>query len=419
MAANTQMKIQAFLAKLNFVKMPAPLRRRVFVIGVGVIVLLLVGYGFLPKAVIVDIAPATRGTFRVTIEEEGRTRVKDRFVVSAPVAGYLRRITLEVGDRVQKGGKVASLAPLGSTVLYPRSRAEAEAAVSASQASYDAAKERALAAAADAAYARERWERMQKLAANGYISKDDRDQAETENKKAEANRLSAEAAVAAAKADLEQALSILRYAAARGGKDTSEDILLRAPVNGTVLKLHRESEGVVNLGEPLLDIGNPRSLEVRADVLSSDAVRIKPGMTVLFERWGGDATLQGRVRVVEPAGFTKVSSLGVEEQRVLVIIDLTSPPEVWERLGDGYRLDATFVVWEGTNVLQVPASALFRKGEGWAVFVVAGRRARMREMEVGRRNGLQAEVLSGIEEGEIVVTHPDDSIRDSVKIKPR
>lgn len=419
MAKNIQMKIRALLAKLNFVNMNPPVRRRVFVIAVGAAVLLLIGYGFLPKAVIVDVAAASRGTLRISIEEEGRTRVKDRFVVSAPVPGFLRRITLEVGDQVQKGKRVAALEPLGSTVLYPRSRAEAEAAVNAAQAAYNAAKEKALAATADAAYARERWVRLQKLAEGGYISKDDRDQAEAEHKKAEANRLSAEAAVAAAQADLEQALSVLRYSTERGSGNTREDVIVRAPVNGSILKIHRESEGVVNAGDPLLDIGNPHSLEVRAEVLSSDAVRIKPGTVVLFERWGGEAALQGSVRVVEPAGFTKISSLGVEEQRVLVIIDLTSPPKVWERLGDGYRLDATFVVWEGKDVLHVPASSLFRKGEGWAVFAVEGKRARIRDVEIGRRNGLQAEVLSGISEGEVVITHPDDSIRAGVKIKPR
>jgi len=419
MAMNMLSKVKTLPAKLNFVNMSPPLRRRVFVIAVGVAVMLLVGYGFLPKAVIVDVAAASRGTLRVSIEEEGRTRVKDRFVVSAPVPGFLRRIVLEVGDQVRKGERVAALEPLGSTVLYPRSRAEAEAVVNAAGAAYNAAKEKAIAATSDAAYVRERWVRMQKLAESGYISKDERDQAEAENKKAEANRLSAEASVAAAQADLEQTRSVLRYSTERGSGNTREDVIVRAPVSGSVLKIQRESEGVVNAGDPLLDIGNPRSLEVRAEVLSSDAVRIKPGTVVLFERWGGETTLQGRVRVVEPAGFTKISSLGVEEQRVLVIIDLASPPEVWERLGDGYRLDTTFVVWEGKDVLQVPASALFRKGEGWAVFAAEGKRARTRNVEIGRRNGLQAEVLSGISEGEVVITHPDDSIREGVKIKPR
>jgi HlyD family secretion protein len=399
--------------------MNAQTRRRVFVVAVGVIVLGAVVYGLLPKPVAVEVAKAARGPLRVTVEEEGRTRVKDRFVLSAPVAGYLRRITLDVGDTVKKGDRVAALEPLGSTVIYPRSRAEAEAAVNAAQATYDAAKERAHAATADAEYARERAGRMIKLAADGYISKDDLDQAEAESKKAEANRLSAEAAVSAAKAELEQAMSVLRYSAAGELGDTVENVIVRAPVSGSVLKLHRQSEGVVNSGEPLLDIGNPGDLEVKIEVLSADAVKLGRGTPVVFERWGDDRPLEGHVRTVEPSGFTKISSLGVEEQRVNVIVDFTSPFEVWRRLGDGYRLDTTFIIWEGKDVLQVPASAVFRRGDNWALFTVENRRARLREVEIGRRNGLAAEIVKGVAEGTVVITNPDDNIKDGVKVKAR
>jgi HlyD family secretion protein len=190
-------------------------------------------------------------------------------------------------------------------------------------------------------------------------------------------------------------------------------------VSGRVLKVHRESEGVVNAGEPLLDVGNPGSIEVKVEVLSADAVKIRKGTPVLFERWGGDTPLEGTVQVVEPSGFTKVSSLGVEEQRVLVIIDITSPPGTWQRLGDGYRLEASFIIWEGKEVLQTPASALFRVGDGWAVFTVVNRRARLRAVEVGHRNGLTAEILSGLTEGEMVITNPDDSIRDGMRVRLR
>jgi HlyD family secretion protein len=399
--------------------MTAQTRRRIFVISVGVVVAAAVVYGFLPKPVAVDVSRAHRGPLRVTVEEEGRTQVRDRFVVSAPVAGYLRRITLDVGDDVRKGAPVASLAPLGSTVIYPRSRAEADAAVTAAQAALDAAKEKARAAEADAKYASERWTRIRALAEQGYISTDDRDLADSDNKKAGANRLSAEAAVSAARADLEQALSVQRYAIAGQNHDPREAVLARSPVSGTVLKLHRQSAGIVNSGEPLLDIGDPRKLEVKVDVLSADAVKLHPGTRVVFERWGGDRNLEGRVRVVEPAGFTKVSSLGVEEQRVNVLVDLTSPFEVWKRLGDGYRLDATFIVWESPDVLQVPASSLFRKGDGWALFVVDKGRAKMVPVEIGRRNGLSAEIVKGLTEGETVVAHPDDQVRDGVRVKAR
>ncbi|NTW57755.1 MAG: efflux RND transporter periplasmic adaptor subunit [Nitrospirae bacterium] len=399
--------------------MTAQTRRRIFIISVGVIVLAAVVYGFLPKPVAVDEATARRGQFRVTVEEEGRTRVKDRFVVSAPVSGYLRRIALEVGDTVSKGQKVALLDSLRSTVLDPRSRAEAEAAVAAARAALDAAREKARAATADDEYARERQSRMTKLAEDGYIAKDDLDQALAEAKKAEALRLSADAAVVAANADLERARTALGYSAAENQGRAAETVVMRAPVGGKVLKLHRESEGVVSAGEPLLDIGNPHSLEVKVEVLSADAVKLKQGTSVLFERWGGDRPLTGKVQVVEPAGFTKVSSLGVEEQRVNVIVEFTSPAGVLQNLGDGYRLDSSFVIWEEKDVLQVPASALFRKGDGWALFTVENKRAHLREVAVGHRNGLSAEILSGVPEGAFVIVHPDDTVRDGVRVRAR
>lgn len=400
--------------------MNAQQRRRIFVIAVGLIVLIAVGYGFLPKPAQVETAKAARGPLRVTVEEEGRTRVKDRFVLSAPVPGYLRRIELAAGDIVRKGQPAASLEPLRSTVLDPRSRAEAEATVEAAQASLNAAREKARAAAADTDYARERLSRLRKLAEKDYIAKDDLDQAEAEAKKSEALRLSSDAAVTAAQADLDRARSALRYYATGGTNAADrETVIVRSPVSGRVLKLHRESEGVVGAGEPLLDIGDPGSLEVKAEVLSADAVKLKEGTPVVFERWGGDRRLEGRVRTVEPAGFTKISSLGVEEQRVNVIVDFTSADEVWRRLGDGYRLDATFIVWEGKDVLQVPASALFRRGEGWALFTVVNKRAKLVDVEIGRRNGLAAEIVKGIAEGALVITNPDDNITDGAKVKLR
>ncbi|HSQ78251.1 MAG TPA: HlyD family efflux transporter periplasmic adaptor subunit [Nitrospirota bacterium] len=399
--------------------MKAQTRRRVFVVTVGVLVTLALVYGFMPKPLTIDAVAARRGPLRVTVEEEGRTRVKDRFVVSSPVPGYLRRIDLEVGDTVSKGRQIAVLEPLRSTVLDPRSRAEAEASAASAKAVLAAAKEKARAAAADAEYARERNIRMKKLAEGGFISRDDLEQSDSEAKKAEATRLSAEAAVTAAQADLERAQSVLRYSAAEHEPGSGKAVVVRSPVSGRVLKLHRESEGVVNSGDPLADIGNPRLLEVKAEVLSADAVKIGKNTPVVFERWGGDKPLSGRVRVVEPAGFTKISSLGVEEQRVLVIVDFTSPVEVWEGLGDAYRLDTSFIIWEGKDVLQAPASALFRKGEDWALFTIENKRAHLRTIEVGHRNGLAAEILAGLKEGEMIVAHPDDQVKDGARVKVR
>ena len=399
--------------------MKPEVRRRVLVVTVGFLVAIALVYGFMPKPLTVDAVTARRGPLRVAVEEEGRTRVKDRFVVSAPVPGYLRRVDLEVGDVVSKGRQIAVLEPLRSTVLDPRSRAEAEASAASAEAVLGAAKEKARAATADAEYARERNIRMKKLSEGGFISRDDLEQSDSEAKKAEATRLSAEAAVTAAQADLERAQSVLRYSAAEHTQSNEKAVVVRAPVSGRVLKLHRESEGVVNSGDPLVDIGNPHLLEVKAEVLSADAVKIRKNTPVVFERWGGDKPLSGRVRVVEPAGFTKISSLGVEEQRVLVIVDFTSPVEVWEGLGDAYRLDTSFIIWEGKDVLQAPASALFRKGEDWALFAIENKRARLRTVEVGHRNGLSAEILSGLKEGEMIVAHPDDQIKDGARVKVR
>jgi HlyD family secretion protein len=398
--------------------MTAQTRRKVFVITVGAIVIIALVYGFIPKPLPVDIALVSRGPLRVTIEEESRTRVRDRFVISAPVQGFLRRIELDVGDRVERGRQVAVLDPTRSTVLDPRSRAEAEAAVSAAQAALETAKERAVAAAADAKYSHQRLNRAQELFSGGFVSRDDFEQADAAAKRADAVRDSANAAVNSAKADLDRAESVLRYSGARP-RGSAASVVVRSPVAGSVLKLHRQSEGVVSGGEPLLDVGDPGNLEIKSEVLSTQALKINSGMRVLFERWGGRQELEGRVRIVEPAGFTKVSSLGVEEQRVLIIMDFTSPPEVWQALGDGYRLDVVFLIWEGSSVLQVPESALFRKGEDWAVFTIENNRAKMRDVDIGRRNGIAAEILEGLSEGTAVITHPDDTIREGVKVKLR
>jgi HlyD family secretion protein len=393
--------------------------RWIVVTSIAAAVVFAIVYGFMPKPVTVDIAKAARGPMMVTVEEEGRTRVKERYVISAPVAGFLRRIERDVGDPVKKGQTVAELEPLRSAVLDPRSRAAAEAAVSAAKAALRAADEIVRARDADAEYAKANAARSGKLYASGYISKDAMDQSESEEKRTRASLLSAEAAAEAARSELDKARTSLGYSAADQAVVRGKVVAVRSPVDGRVLKVHHESEGTVNPGDPLIDIGDPAGLEVKAEVLSEDAVKIKPGMTVLFERWGGDANLSGRVRVVEPAGFTKISSLGVEEQRTLVIADIAAPPGSAQRLGDGYRVDARFVIWEGKNVLQVPASALFRKGDGWEVFVIRNKRARLRPVQVGQRTGLTAEIVAGLSEGEEVITHPDDSISEGTRIRPR
>lgn len=395
------------------------LRRKLWIAGIFLVVVLAVLYGFLPRAEQVDFTEVTRGPLQVTIEEEGRTRLKDRFTLSAPTAGYMRRPAARVGDPVKRGEALVALEPLRSQPLDPRSRAEAEAVVSAAMASLAAALEKERAAAADADYMEKRLARIAALFAKGSVAKDQLDQTDAEAGKARAAQRSAKAAVDVARSELERAKTTLQNftPAQRAGKNGTVE--LTSPVNGSVLRIYRESEGAVQAGEPLVEIGNPGSLEVRVEVLSSDAVRIRPGMAVLFKRWGRDEPLEGRVRRVEPAGFTKISSLGVEEQRVLVIADITSPIEMWRVLGDGYRLEAHFVVWEGKNVMQVPTSALFRAGKGWAVFIEENGRARRRDVEIGQRTGLTAELLSGLKEKERVVAYPDDAISDGTRIQQR
>ena len=395
------------------------LRRKLWVTAIILIIILAIFYGFLPRTQEVDLVRLTRGPLQVTIEEEGRTRLKERFVISAPTAGYVRRIEAKVGDPVRKGETVAVLEPLRSQALDPRSRAEAEAVVSAAAASLAAAMEKERAATADADYIETRLVRITALYSRGSVAKDQLDQTDSEAKKARAVQRSAKAAVDVARSELERAKTTLQNFAPvqRTGKNNTVEVT--SPVSGAVFRIYRESEGTVHVGEPLMDIGNAGNLEVRVEVLSSDAVRIRSGMTVLFKRWGRDEPLAGRVRRVEPAGFTKVSSLGVEEQRVLVIVDITSPPEMWRVLGDGYRLEAHFVVWEGQDILQVPTSALFRSGKEWSVFVEENGKAHRRAVEIGQRTGLTAQILSGLKENERVVAYPDDAISDGARIRGR
>ena len=394
-------------------------RRTLSVSIIIIVVILATGYGLIPGAIDVDLVNVFRGPLQVTIEEEGRTRLKERFVISAPTSGVMQRIDAKVGDPVQKGQAVAVLEPLRSQALDPRSLAETEASVSAATAALKASREKERAAAADADYLEKKLERITNLHASGYVAKDQFDQAASEVKKAQAVRLSAEAAVNVARFELDRTRVALQSFTSIKNSESHHIIYIPSPITGAIFRIHRESEGTVGAGEPLMDIGNAENLEVRVEVLSSDAVRIKKGTPVLFKRWGGDEPLSGAVRIVEPAGFTKISSLGVEEQRVLIIADILSEPDKWRALGDGYRLEAHFVVLEAKDVLQVPNSALFRSGKDWAVFASDKGKALKRLVEVGQRNGFTAEILSGIHENDKVIAHPDEAISDGTRIQYR
>jgi len=395
------------------------LKRKMIISAIGVIIAAAVIYGFLPGTVPVDVAQVKRGPMQVTIEEQGKTQVKDRFVITAPVTGYMRRIDVKVADSVEKGSQVAFLEPLRSQDLDARSSDEANKAVAAAQALLNAAQEGEGAARAGAEYAASRLVRFKGLYERGAIAKDAYEQAQTEAVRTGAVHRSAVSEVEAARSALDKARIMLKSYADHTAGVALHILAVYSPVKGQVLRIYRQSEGAVNMGDPIMDVGHPGSLEVRVEVLSSDAVKIRKGTPVSFERWGGETPLAGKVRVVEPAAFTKVSSLGVEEQRVVVLVDITTPAENWQRLGDGYRLEASFIVWEGPDVLQVPAGAVFRSGKGWAVFVADKGKARQRAIGIGHRTGTTAQIVSGLKEGEMVITHPDDAVTEGARVEPR
>ena len=396
--------------------MPAGRFKGMFILAT--LVALAIAWGFWPRPVLIESGEVERRLLRITVEEEARTRVIDRYVLYAPVAGYLRRIELDVGDPVSMGAALAVLDPLRPTVLDPRTRAEAEARVAAARAALRRAESARQQAEAEAELAAEEFQRREDLLARQLISRSEFDQARSRMRAMEALRAAAGSAVEVARFDLEGAQAALQYSAVADGDAPVETVPVRSPVDGRILKVLQESAGVVAAGQPLLEVGDPRRLEVEVELLSSDAVRIAPGGRVLFERWGGAEVLEGVVRTVEPSGFTKISALGVEEQRVLVIVDFSSPPETWTGLGDGYRVEAKFIVWEREDALTVPASALFRRDDGWAVFVVEGERARLRPVKLGPGSGLLTEVVEGLSPGDVVVLHPDDTLDDGVRVAP-
>ena len=396
-----------------------PSARTFALVSFSLLVVAALIFGFMPRPILVDTAEVSRGALVVTVEEEGRTRVIDRYVMSAPVAGFARRIQLDVGDQVSKGDVLLELEPLRSDVLDPRRRAEAEARVQASSAARAGASQNVAAARADAEFAARELARKEKLRADRTISEDELDRARARARSAAANLRSAEFAVDVAQHELEAAETALVYSAAAKGEGPQEMVPVSSPVDGSVLAVIRESEGVVDSGQALIEIGDPAALEVEVDVLSEDAVKIEPGARVEFHRWGGEHPLNGVVRIVEPTGFTKISALGVEEQRVLVISDIVSPRAEWTRLGDGYRVEAAFILWQDDDVLKTPSSALFRQGTDWAAYVLEDGRARLRRVDIGRRSGLEVQVLDGLASGARVIVHPGDDVTDDVRVRAR
>ncbi|OFW13474.1 MAG: hypothetical protein A3F70_11065 [Acidobacteria bacterium RIFCSPLOWO2_12_FULL_67_14] len=389
-------------------------RRRLW-IGVAVVGVLL-AVAFWPTPVEVDVAPVTRGPLVVTVDEEGRTRVRERFVVAAPVTGRLLRIALEPGDRVRQGDTIARIQPEPPALLDARTRAEAQAAVESARAALGRARADEQRAAAALAQAERELARARRLAEAGVVPAQDLDLREAETRLARETASAAGFAVRAATADLRRADARLMPASGASG---AAAVPVRAPADGVILRRLRESETLVPAGEPLVEIGDPADLEFVVDLLSTDAVRVQEGARAIIEQPGASATLEARVRRIEPGGFTKISALGVEEQRVNVILEPANGSAEEAALGDAYRVDVRIVLWEAADVLKVPTSALFRDGEAWAVYVVADGRARLTRVELGQQTGREAEVLSGLDQGARVIVHPADVVVGGTHVSPR
>jgi HlyD family secretion protein len=379
---------------------------------------LLIVIGLWPKPLPVETAAVARGVLAVTVDEEGMTRVKNHYVISSPVAGQLQRIDWKPGAVVEAGRTVlATLETKGADLLDARGEAQARAQVQAATARREFAAAQRESAKAAAALAVQERDRQRTLRTAGSVSQQELDAAETRAVVAAQDARAAEFALQVAEFELAQAEAVLLRGQPAGADARGEPLIITSPVSGRVLRVFQESERTVPAGFPLVEVGDPADLEARIEVLSRDGVAIRPGARVQLEQWGGGEPLAARVRLVEPAAFTKISALGVEEQRVYVIVDLTEPLEKRPTLGDAYRVEARIVTWEGQSVLKVPAGALFQRGDGWQTYVMEGSKARRRNLKVGHSNGLETEVLEGLREGERVIVYPGDKIADGVRVR--
>ena len=390
-------------------------KRNKIALGVALVALaLLVAWALRPQPVAVETAEVTRGAFEQTVSDDGQTRVRDRFVIAAPLAGHAERIQLEVGDPVKQGQIVAELMPTAPAFLDARTQRELRERIGAAEAQLARARAETLKAQAQRDQARADRDRQIRLSKEGFLSQTAREQAELSLRTAERALDAARFAEEAARHDLAQArAAFTRYESGAPAAKWP----VTSPVAGVVLKVTQKSEGAVMLGAPLMEIADPRSLEAVVDVLSQEAVAIRPGMPARLELGQGVTPLAARVRLVEPAAFTKVSALGVEEQRVNVVLDFAEPLDKVQTIGDGFRVEAHVVVYREENVLKVPVGALFREGAGWAVFALDGERARKRAVKVARRNSAEAMLEEGLKPGERVVVYPSDALKEGSRVE--
>jgi HlyD family secretion protein len=399
-------------------------RRRLPLLG-GILLVALIVVGLWPRAIPVEVATVSRGRLIVTVDEEGMTRVRRRYVVSAPVAGQLRRIDWKAGALVEAGKTgLAVLEPSGADFLDTRSLAQAEARVRAAEAALEAAaaqRERARSAAK--MFAAD-FERVKTLRQEKVLSAQEFDLAMMRAETAAQDVRASEFGVKVAEFELQQARALLTRGqpapphSGRKAPGAAEPLIITSPVNGRILRVFQESARVVPAGFALMEVGDLADLELRIEVLSRDGVAITPGARVMLEQWGGVEPLTARVRHVEPSAFTKISALGVEEQRVYVVADFVDPLEKRPTLGDSYRVEARIVTWENPNALRAPAGALFQRGGTWRTFAIDGGRARLISVKVGRSNGVDTEVLDGLREGQRVVVYPGDKVQDGTRVRP-
>ncbi len=381
----------------------------------------LVWWAFVPSAVEVDLARVERGDLSVTVDHEGKTRIRERYVVSSPLAGRLLRIELHSGDSLRaRKTLLAAIEPSEPALLDARALAEAEARVKGAEAARERAVPQLRSTQASYELAEINLGRIRKLYERGSATHQELDDAEHRLRVAHEDARAAQFAARIADFELELArAALVRTRPASAGEPDAGRFEIRAPVDGRVLRVFQESELVVSAGTRLLEVGDSTDLEVEVDVLSEDAVKVRPGAEVILEHWGGDAPLRGRVRIVEPSAFTKTSALGVDEQRVNVLIDIIDPPARRPTLGDAFRVEARIVIWEGKDVRKIPAGALFRVAGGWAVFLFERGKARLRLLRIGHDNGLETEVLDGLREGDRVILHPSDRIKDGLSVVGR
>ncbi len=389
------------------------IKRALMVAFVAAVVAMVV-MAWMPKPLPVETAEAVTGSLTVDVVEDGRTRVKDRFVISAPLAGNLARIELQPGDDVEEGTVLARILPMSTPLMDTHTREQAEAGLAAAQAGGKQAKAQIERAKAALAFAEQDLRQLDPLVEQGVASTLAAQRAKLDVETRTAELASARFAARVAAHEQQMAKSAL------GRIDGTEEhrgdqLVVTSPISGRVLAVHRESEGVTAAGAPLVEIGDPSALEIVVDVLTADATQIQRGATTVIDRWGGKP-LQAKVRLVEPSAFTRMSALGVEEQRVNAVIDLDQPYEDWESLGEGYRVEARIEIWSAESVLKVPSSALFRHDAGWAVFVVSEHVARPTVVEVGRRSGLEAQILAGLTAGDRVIVHPSDRVADGTEV---